>query len=129
MRRTSRSSGAAPRFGVPRNHHLSALKPRCNKSRRPDRNLRIPSGSPGVIYETIVTVRNESGGNHIAPMGVREEEGVIVISPFRPSASFAPILRERCAVVNYTDDVRVFAGCLTGRWVWPTVPTERLACN
>jgi len=36
------------------------------------------------------------------------------------------------AVANYTDDVRVFAGCLTGRSAWPTtasdnVPVPRLA--
>ena len=82
-----------------------------------------------MIYETIVTVRNKSGGDHIAPMGVREEEGFIVISPFRPSASLDHMLREKCAAVNYTDDVRIFAGCLTGRWAWPTVPAERLVCN
>ncbi|MEO8165657.1 MAG: DUF447 domain-containing protein, partial [Betaproteobacteria bacterium] len=29
-----------------------------------------------------------------------------------------------CAVVNYTDDVRIFAGCLTGRYDWPTVPVD-----
>ena len=36
------------------------------------------------------------------------------------------------AVANYTDDVRIFAGCLTGRSEWPTlaavhVPVPRLA--
>jgi hypothetical protein len=36
------------------------------------------------------------------------------------------------AVANYTDDVRIFAGCLTGRHQWPTVaadevPVQRLA--
>ena len=36
------------------------------------------------------------------------------------------------AVANYTDDVRIFAGCLTGRHDWPTtaaddVPVPRLA--
>jgi len=82
-----------------------------------------------VIHETIVTVRTESGGDHIAPMGVREERGFIVIGPFKPSATLDHILRERCAVVNYTDDVRVFAGCLTGRWEWPTLPAEKLRCN
>jgi hypothetical protein len=82
-----------------------------------------------VIHETIVTVRTESGGDHIAPMGVREEQGFIVIGPFKPSATLDHILRERCAVVNYTDDVRVFAGCLTGRWEWPTLPAEKLRCN
>jgi hypothetical protein len=82
-----------------------------------------------VIYETIVTVRNETGGDHIAPMGVREEQGFVVISPFRPSATLDHILRENCAVVNYTDDVRIFAGCLTGRWEWPTLPAEQLNCK
>ena len=28
------------------------------------------------------------------------------------------------AVANYTDDVRIFAGCLTGRKDWPTVAVE-----
>lgn len=82
-----------------------------------------------MIYETIVTVRDEAGGDHIAPMGVREESGLLVISPFRPSTTLDHILRERCAVVNYTDDVRVFAGCLTGRWDWPTLPAEEVGCN
>jgi hypothetical protein len=27
-------------------------------------------------------------------------------------------------VANYTDDVRVFAGCLTGRSDWPTTPSD-----
>jgi hypothetical protein len=29
-------------------------------------------------------------------------------------------------VANYTDDVRVFAGCLTGRRDWPCVPSRRV---
>jgi uncharacterized protein len=60
---------------------------------------------------------------------VREDQGFIVISPFRPSTTLDHILREKSAVVNYTDDVRVFAGCLTGRWTWPTVPADKLRCN
>jgi hypothetical protein len=28
------------------------------------------------------------------------------------------------AVASYTDDPRIFAGCLTGRKDWPTVPVE-----
>ena len=30
------------------------------------------------------------------------------------------------AVANYTDDVRIFAGCLTGRRVWPAAAAERV---
>jgi hypothetical protein len=31
------------------------------------------------------------------------------------------------AVMNYCDDVRIFAGCLTGRRDWPLAPAERVA--
>jgi hypothetical protein len=30
------------------------------------------------------------------------------------------------AAASHTDDVRVFAGCLTGRRDWPLVPSERI---
>jgi hypothetical protein len=30
------------------------------------------------------------------------------------------------AVINHTDDVRVFAGCLTGHRAWPLFPAERV---
>lgn len=82
-----------------------------------------------MILETIVTTRTEAGADHIAPMGLREQDGFTILSPFRPSATLEHILRERCAIVNLTDDVRVFAGCLTGRYAWPTVPGVHLACR
>lgn len=82
-----------------------------------------------MILEAIVTTRDESGRDHIAPMGIRREGGHIVLSPFRPSATLEHVLREKCAVVNYTDDVRIFAGCLTGRYDWPTLPVEHLSCR
>ena len=79
-----------------------------------------------MIFETIVTTLYADGRVHIAPMGVREEDGFIIISPFRPSTSLDNLLREQSGVINYTDDVRVFAGCLTGRWQWPTLPVESI---
>ncbi len=82
-----------------------------------------------MIRETIVTTCTATGADHMAPMGVREQDGHIILSPFRPSSTLDHILRERGAVVNMTDDVRVFAGCLTGRYGWPTVPAVHLACN
>jgi hypothetical protein len=81
-----------------------------------------------VILETIVSTRDDEGRPHIAPMGIRREEGFIILSPFRPSTTLDHILREQCAVVNYVDDVRIFAGCLTGRYEWPTLSAERLSC-
>jgi len=79
-----------------------------------------------MIFETIVTTLNADGSVHIAPFGIRERDGLVIIAPFRPSASLDNLLRGRCAVVNYTDDVRVFAGCLTGRRVWPTRLANRV---
>ncbi len=78
------------------------------------------------ILETIVTTRSLDGRVHIAPMGMREEGGLVLLAPFRPSATLDNILASRCAVVNATDDVRVFAGCIVGRRDWPTAPAERV---
>jgi len=81
-----------------------------------------------MIRETVVTTRAEDGRVHIAPLGVRQEGNYLVLAPFRPSRSLDNMLRERCAVINYTDDVRIFAGCLTGRWDWPVCPASRIEC-
>jgi hypothetical protein len=72
-----------------------------------------------MIYETVVTTMNADGSVHIAPFGIRERDGLVIIAPFRPSSSLDNLLRTGRAVVNLTDDVRVFAGALTGRRDWP----------
>lgn len=79
-----------------------------------------------MIYETIVTTLTKDGGVHVAPMGIWEQEGFIVIAPFRPSATLDNLMRERQAVINFTDDVRVFAGCLTGRRDWLVQPARAI---
>ncbi len=79
-----------------------------------------------MIQEIIVTTQNEDGTTHVAPMGIREENGLIVIAPFKPSATLENIQRNKSAVVNRIDDVRIFAGCLTGRKDWPLVPAEKI---
>ncbi|MES9846932.1 MAG: DUF447 domain-containing protein, partial [Candidatus Thiodiazotropha sp.] len=63
-----------------------------------------------MINEVIVTSRSQEGENQIAPMGVVWREGEVVIAPFRPSRTLDNILTGECAVINYCDDVRVFAG-------------------
>ena len=88
------------------------------------------------IFETVVTTCSPAGVVHIAPMGVRYAGERVVLKPFRPSATLDNILAGRAAVLNLLTDVRVFAGCLTGRRDWPTVDvnlpgearTVRLAC-
>jgi hypothetical protein len=80
-----------------------------------------------MIHETIVTTAARDGRPHIAPMGVRFEEERAILAPFRPSATLDNILATRAAVINFTSDVRVFAGCVTGlKWDWPTLPATRV---
>ncbi|MCA0055423.1 DUF447 family protein [Mesorhizobium sp. B2-4-2] len=76
------------------------------------------------IRETIITTVDKTGKVHIAPIGIISEKDGWVIAPFRPSVTLDNLAAVPFAIANYTDDVRVFAGCLTGRKDWPTVPLE-----
>jgi hypothetical protein len=76
------------------------------------------------IRETIITTVSASGKVHIAPIGIIAEREAWIIAPFRPSVTLDNLAAVPFAVANYTDDVRIFAGCLTGRKDWPTVPVE-----
>ena len=73
-----------------------------------------------MIRESIVTTAGNDGDIHITPIGVIIEGERHIIAPFKPSTTLENLLVNPYAVVNYTDDVRVFAGCLTGRRDWPT---------
>lgn len=76
------------------------------------------------IRECIVTTVDKSGKVHIAPLGIIGEQDGWVIAPFRPSTTLDNLGAVPFAVASYTDDVRIFAGCLTGRKDWPTVPVD-----
>lgn len=85
------------------------------------------------IYECVVTTCNAAGQVHVAPMGVRyRPQQQLLLWPFRPSTTLDNILATRQAVLNLVLDVRVFAGCVTGRKAWPTVVVapgeQRLQC-
>ncbi len=79
-----------------------------------------------MIKETIITKLNEDGSIHIAPMGVRHEDDYYVIAPFKPSTTLKNLERSGQAVINMTDDVRIFAGCLTGHYDWPTIDVSAI---
>ncbi len=79
-----------------------------------------------MIQETIVTTINAEGKVHIAPMGIHILESTFLVMPFRPSTTLENLLLNKSAVINYVDDVRIFAGCLTGRRDWATQPTNRI---
>lgn len=81
------------------------------------------------IRETIITSSDAEGNVHVAPMGVTVTGTGYVVAPFRPSRTLDNLLATRHAVINFADDVRVFAGCVTGRRrQWPTEPAQRIPC-
>ncbi len=80
-----------------------------------------------MIQETIVTTQNSQGETHIAPMGIHAAGDEFIILPFKPSTTLDNILQTKVAVINYTDDVRVFAGCLTKRPHWPLKKAKKIA--
>lgn len=82
---------------------------------------------PAMIYESIVTTSSPSGETHVAPMGIRREGDCVILKPFKPSRTLDNVLATRCAVVNFTTDPRVFAGCVTGRRDWPCVAADSVA--
>lgn len=79
-----------------------------------------------MIYETIVSTINGQGDTHVTPFGIRMQDGLVVISPYKPSTTLQNILATGQAVLNLTDDVRVFAGALVGRQVWSLLPAEKV---
>jgi hypothetical protein len=79
-----------------------------------------------VIRETIVTTMAPDGRVHIAPIGIIQDGDGWIIAPFRPSATLDNLRANPHAVANYTDDVLVFAGCLTGRRDWPLRPAAKV---
>jgi len=84
------------------------------------------------IFEVVITTCAPDGVVHVAPMGVRYVVDDIVLKPFRPSRTLDNVLATRTAVLNTVTDVRLFAGCVTGRRTWPTLSAApgavRLAC-
>jgi uncharacterized protein len=78
------------------------------------------------IFETVVTSVDATGRPHVAPMGVRYQGELVVLMPFKPSTTLDNISATGHAVLNLITDTRVFAGCVTGRRDWPTLPAQRI---
>jgi len=79
-----------------------------------------------MIYEIIISSVNSHGDAHVAPFGIQIQAGLVVISPYKPSVMLENILATNHAVLNITDDVRVFAGALTRRQAWSLVSAEKI---
>jgi uncharacterized protein len=79
-----------------------------------------------VIVETIVTTVGEDGTVNCAPMGVEWDPiasgADVVLKPFLETTTYRNVVATRTAVVNLTDDVRVFARAAISNPQYPTVP-------
>jgi uncharacterized protein len=79
-----------------------------------------------MIRETIVSTVNQAGDVHFAPLGIIADDDGWIIAPFYPSTTLKNLRSVPFAVANFTDDVRIFAGCLTGRGAWPATASEEI---
>ncbi len=72
-----------------------------------------------VIFEGLVTTRDEDGGVHIAPMGAEfdpdPEPEQLVLRPYQTSHTFANLQRTGQCVFHLTDDVELIAAAAIGR--------------
>jgi hypothetical protein len=81
-----------------------------------------------VIIEVIVTTRDPNGLVNVAPMGVEwSSPEQLVLKPFLDTTTFRNLQATGVAVVNLTDDVRVFARAAIGNPAEPTVPATVVA--
>ncbi|MGO4335623.1 DUF447 domain-containing protein [Labrys sp. KB_33_2] len=78
------------------------------------------------ILETIVTTLNADGSAHLVPFGLIEDGEHYVVAPFRPSPTIANLERHPFLAAAAPVDIRVIAGCVTGRREWTTCPCERI---
>jgi uncharacterized protein len=75
-----------------------------------------------LIVETIVTTMAAGGAVNCAPMGVEWSDEAIVLKPFLETATYRNLLATGAAVVNLTDDVRMFARAAISNPQYPAVP-------
>ncbi len=89
-----------------------------------------------MIIESIVTTLDEEGRVNCAPMGVEWGDDIIVIKPYKETATYRNLTYSRpareagmepaTAVVNLTDNVLLFAKSAIASPVFPTRPAEML---
>lgn len=79
------------------------------------------------IREAVIATAEADGRAHLTPLGFRQRGEIVVLAPFHPSRTLDNLRARGVAVLNFTDDVRIIAGCLTGRRDWPTLPASTVA--
>jgi len=78
------------------------------------------------ILETIVTTKNADGSVHLVPFGLIVDGEDYIVAPFRPSPTIVNLERHPFLAAAAPLDIRVIAGCVTGRREWATVPCTHI---
>tara|TARA_E500000331_G_C17123822_1_gene655064 strand:- start:403 stop:972 length:570 start_codon:yes stop_codon:yes gene_type:complete len=82
------------------------------------------------VRETIVTSKNSDNTIKVSPLGIYIYNDVLKIKPFKPSASLENLLRNKSGVINYVDDVRIFASCITKKKInIDFVKVDKINCS
>ena len=84
----------------------------------------IRAAAQPVIVESIVTTLGADGSINCAPMGVEWGDDEIVLKPFLETATYRNVMAMGSAVVNLTDDVRVFAQAAISNPLYATLPAS-----
>jgi len=84
----------------------------------------MPMSAHPLIIESIVTTVSPDGVVNVAPMGVEWGEDTIVLKPFLDTATYRNLVASPDAVVNITDDVRLFARAAISNPQPLTVPAD-----
>ncbi|ACA19345.1 conserved hypothetical protein [Methylobacterium sp. 4-46] len=78
-----------------------------------------------LILETIVTTQ-AADRLHLVPFGLIQEGDGFVLAPFRPSPTITNLEANPTFAAAAPADMRVIAGCVTGRRDWATLPCARI---
>ena len=79
-----------------------------------------------MILEAVVSTLDLAGKTNLAPMGVSWEKERLIVRPYRDSVTFRNLTLLPQGVVNFTDNVLVFARCAVSEAEFPTFPAGRV---
>jgi len=77
-----------------------------------------------MILETLVATLDSAGRPNVAPMGIGLEGDAIVLRPFRGAATWLNLEATGCGVVQFTDNVLLFARAALASDVPPHGPAS-----
>ena len=79
-----------------------------------------------MIFETIVATAGDAGEINCAPMGIELDGGRVLLRPFRTARTWSNLRDTGEGVVNFTDNVLIFARCALNPYLPPHRPASRV---